>query len=79
MGYQNISVSGVPETSHFARTMVAADFRMKRLAMKFIAHKRGKATVTSRDYDLTDYDDFYAFVLGFAAKADKKAPAAAPA
>ena len=35
LGYQTISVTGVPTTSHFARTMVAADFRMKRLAMGF--------------------------------------------
>jgi hypothetical protein len=35
MGPQKITVTGVPETSHFARTMVAADFRMKRLAMDF--------------------------------------------
>lgn len=35
LGYQTISVTGVPATSHFARTMVAADFRMKRLAMGF--------------------------------------------
>lgn len=35
MGQQNVSVTGVPVTSHFARTMVAADFRMKRLAMNF--------------------------------------------
>lgn len=35
LGYQTISVSGVPATSHFARTLVAADFRMKRLAMGF--------------------------------------------
>ena len=35
MGQQTISVTGVPATSHFARTMVAADFRMKRLAMNF--------------------------------------------
>jgi len=32
---QTVSVTGVPATSHFARTMVAADFRMKRLAMNF--------------------------------------------
>jgi hypothetical protein len=37
MGPQQISVTGVPETSHFARAMVAADFRMKRLAMDFEA------------------------------------------
>jgi hypothetical protein len=35
VGLQEISVTGVPDTSHFARTMVAADFRMKRLAMDF--------------------------------------------
>lgn len=35
LGYQTITVGGVPDTSHFARTMVAADFRMKRLAMGF--------------------------------------------
>jgi len=33
LGQQVVSVRGVPATSHFARTMVAADFRMKRLAM----------------------------------------------
>ncbi|TWT89993.1 hypothetical protein Mal64_03750 [Pseudobythopirellula maris] len=33
LGEQTVSVSGVPATSRFARTMVAADFRMKRLAM----------------------------------------------
>lgn len=35
LGAQTISVTGVPGSSHFARTMVAADFRMKRLAMAF--------------------------------------------
>lgn len=35
LGQQLITISGVPETSHFARTLVAADFRMKRLAMDF--------------------------------------------
>lgn len=35
LGRQTISVSGVPASSHFARTLVAADFRMKRLAMGF--------------------------------------------
>jgi hypothetical protein len=35
LGPQMITVTGVPATSHFARTMVAADFRMKRLAMNF--------------------------------------------
>jgi Protein of unknown function (DUF1598) len=35
VGQQTITVKGVPTTSHFARTMVAADFRMKRLGMDF--------------------------------------------
>ena len=35
LGPQRITVAGVPTTSHFARVMVAADFRMKCLAMNF--------------------------------------------
>jgi hypothetical protein len=35
LGPQRITITGVPETSHFARVIVAADFRMKRLAMDF--------------------------------------------
>jgi hypothetical protein len=35
VGPQTISITGVPATSHFARVIVAADFRMKRLAMDF--------------------------------------------
>jgi hypothetical protein len=35
LGPQEITVSGVPATSRFARVMVAADFRMKQLAMHF--------------------------------------------
>jgi len=33
VGDQAITVTGIPDTSHFARVIVAADFRMKRLAM----------------------------------------------
>ncbi|MCO6456538.1 MAG: DUF1598 domain-containing protein [Pirellulaceae bacterium] len=33
-GAQQIKLTGVPPTSHFARVMVAADYKMKRLAMK---------------------------------------------
>ncbi len=33
LGPQDISVHGVPATSHLARVLVAADYRMKRLAM----------------------------------------------
>lgn len=35
LGPQIVTVTGIPQTSHFARTLVAADFRMKRLAMGF--------------------------------------------
>lgn len=35
MGPQTITVKGVPESSHFARVLVAADYRMKRIAMGF--------------------------------------------
>jgi hypothetical protein len=35
VGPQTISITGVPPTCHFARVIVAADFRMKRLAMDF--------------------------------------------
>jgi menaquinone-dependent protoporphyrinogen oxidase len=36
----------------------------KRLALKFIAKKRGKETVTTRDYDLTDYGELQRFAIG---------------
>jgi hypothetical protein len=35
LGPQKIKVTVVPDTSHFARVMVAADYRMKRLGMGF--------------------------------------------
>jgi hypothetical protein len=35
LGMQQISVTGIPATSHFAQVLVAADYRMKRLAMNF--------------------------------------------
>jgi len=35
LGPQRITVTGLPPTSHLARVIVAADFRMKRLAMNF--------------------------------------------
>jgi hypothetical protein len=35
LGAQRITVTGVPAGSHFARVLVAADFLMKRLGMKF--------------------------------------------
>lgn len=33
MGAQEITITGVPDDSHFARVLVAADYRMKRIAM----------------------------------------------
>lgn len=35
LGPQTVKVGGVPATSHFARVLVAADYRMKRIAMGF--------------------------------------------
>ncbi len=35
LGPQRVSITGVEPSSHFARVMVAADYRMKRLAMGF--------------------------------------------
>ena len=35
LGLQTITVRGVPDTTHFARVLVAADYRMKRIAMNF--------------------------------------------
>ncbi|HEV3007277.1 MAG TPA: DUF1598 domain-containing protein, partial [Pirellulales bacterium] len=35
LGPQTITIRGVPATSHFARVLVAADYRMKRLGMGF--------------------------------------------
>ena len=37
MGTQHISVHGVPDSSHFARMLVAADYHMKRLSMNLDA------------------------------------------
>jgi hypothetical protein len=33
-GPQQVTLTGIPDNSHFARVLVAADYRMKRLAMK---------------------------------------------
>lgn len=37
LGPQMVAIQGVPATSHFARTLLAADYRMKRLGMGFEA------------------------------------------
>jgi hypothetical protein len=41
LGPQQITVAGVPATSHFARVLVAADYRMKRIGMNFEAAPPG--------------------------------------
>ena len=40
LGPQKISINGVPKTSHFARMLVASDYKMKRIAMKLEAVAR---------------------------------------
>ncbi len=51
----------------------------KRLALKHIASKRGMQTVTSRDYDFTNYDALKNFVLSFAHSAPMASTRVAPA
>jgi menaquinone-dependent protoporphyrinogen oxidase len=46
----------------------------KRLALKFIAARRGQRTVTSRDYDLTDYAALRTFVTDFVGRHIRKSP-----
>jgi hypothetical protein len=41
LGMQQITVDGVPASSHFARILVAADYRMKRIGMGFEPAPRG--------------------------------------
>jgi hypothetical protein len=41
MGLQQITITGVPASSHFARTLVAADYRMKRIGMGFEPAPKG--------------------------------------
>jgi menaquinone-dependent protoporphyrinogen oxidase len=51
----------------------------KRLMLQSIARKRGKKTVTSRDYDLTDYDALQQFAIDFAFGPEKDLIAVSPA
>ena len=53
-------VAGAIRYSHY-------DF-FKRLALMYIARRRGQHTVSSRDYDLTDYADLNAFIVRFLAE-----------
>ena len=80
LGPQKITVTGVPQTSHFARTLVAADFRMKRLAMGFeqspvgnmpsfmdmLATSRGSQSATPRWWLAPKYEPLARDVKGLA-------------
>ncbi len=80
LGPQVVSVTGVPGTSHFARTMVAADFRMKRLAMGFepspvgdmpsfmqmLASSRGSTSATPRWWLAPKYEPLARDAAGLA-------------
>lgn len=59
LGMQRISLHGVPETSHFARVLVAADYRMKRISMaldpspvhglpSYLQMIKGRSTISPR-------------------------------
>lgn len=50
----------------------------KRLALKFISRKRGQETVTTRDYDLTDYEELKRFALSMAEDQMTTAPGVNP-
>ena len=49
----------------------------KRLVLKHIAAQRGHRTVTSHDYDMTDYEALARFCRDFVARAQTRAPPAA--
>ncbi|TWU28562.1 DUF1598 domain-containing protein [Bythopirellula polymerisocia] len=80
LGPQVVSVTGVPQSSHFARTMVAADFRMKRLAMGFepaplgdmpsfmemLASSRGSTSATPRWWLAPKYEPLARDAAGLA-------------
>jgi hypothetical protein len=81
LGQQIVSVHGVPDTSHFARILVAADYRMKRLGMGFDpapvngmpsylqmipAGPRGMQSMTPRWWLVPDYDPLHTDGQGLA-------------
>jgi hypothetical protein len=43
LGPQDVSVTGIPATSHYARVLVAADYRMKRIGMGFESSPLGRS------------------------------------
>jgi menaquinone-dependent protoporphyrinogen oxidase len=67
-----------PRTIHHvagAFRYTAYDF-LKRWAMKYIAHRKGGPTDTSRDHELTDWEDLARFVSGFVEHCESERPAA---
>jgi menaquinone-dependent protoporphyrinogen oxidase len=62
------NAAGAIKYSHY-------DF-FKRLAIKHIAARRGQSTVTTRDYDLTDYEALGRFVTGFVQAGSQAGPGA---
>lgn len=77
LGPQVISVTGVPATSHFAQVLVAADYRMKRLAMNFepspvrgmvsyLQMSNGKGSMMPRWWLEPDYDPLLKDASGLA-------------
>ena len=67
-----------PRTIHH----VAGAFRytayafLKRCAMKYIAHRKGGPMDTTRDHELTDWEDLARFVAGFLEHFESARPAA---
>jgi hypothetical protein len=73
-GPQVVTIKGVPATSHFARVLVAADYRMKRIAMKLeqapvkglpsyldlMKTSRGRANVNPRWWLACNYEPLLA-------------------
>jgi menaquinone-dependent protoporphyrinogen oxidase len=70
-----------PEAIHHAAGALqfSAYGFLTKLAIKYIAHRRGKVVTTSEDYDLTDYAAFERFLESFAARALVSAPKPAAA
>jgi hypothetical protein len=77
LGPQQVTVGGVPATSHFALVLVAADYRMKRLAMNFepspvrgmpsyLTMASGKGNMMPRWWLEPDYDPLLADAQGLA-------------
>ncbi|MBX9790040.1 MAG: DUF1598 domain-containing protein [Pirellulales bacterium] len=77
LGPQQVTVGGVPATSHFAHVLVAADYRMKRLAMNFepspvrglpsyLTMASGRGNMMPRWWLEPDYDPLLADAGGLA-------------